>query len=561
MENYKIPFIVKILDKILPAFMGKNVDYQTVRKILILKMTLDGRRTSVLAKAQNANKKKEPKNLMIFNFIMYAVLGIFVAGMQLLDNVFIANTIAYGMLIFVLLSVYIGEFSEILLDTKEKPFYKVLPIQEKELAIAKNIHISLYIGGIAVATMLPSLAAAVYAKGIFYALLYLMMAVIVAMFCLWLAGGLYFLLLKVFSGEKLKDILNYFQVFMTIAIIVGYQIIPRVINFQQINQMQLSDHPAYFILPSAWYSAIFAIVFQGQRSFFFYALLGLGIVVILGFLFLNRYYIMPQFEKELSKLEQSSTENKALTWRKRVFCKLFSKNGQDRAFMELISIHLSRDRNLKLKLYPQLANAFIIPMIVLASVLFSNMSREGVSFVEMMQTIRAMPFYLALYMIVLVAPGIYYIICQSDDTATTWIYQTLPWRDLRDLIKGGIKVVIGQYLSPIFIFAGLLFVILYGLKIVPDLLIIYLFFLLYTQVMIRISSWHLPFSIVGQVKSSGRQVAYFLLGFLMVGVVGAGHFFLLQSIWTKFLAIPVIGVIDFLWWKYGMRKEYVLNRA
>ena len=65
-------------------------------------------------------------------------LGIFIASMQVMPNMFGANTISFAMLIFMLFSVYISEYSAVLLDTTEKSFYGALPIGKNEISTAKT---------------------------------------------------------------------------------------------------------------------------------------------------------------------------------------------------------------------------------------------------------------------------------------------------------------------------------------------------------------------------------------------------------------------------------------
>ena len=180
--------------------------------------------------------------------------------MQVINNPFVVNIFGFGVVIFMLLSFYISDYSTVLLDTTEKAFYSVLPVGEEEKSLAKTIHIALYLGEIATAMLLPSMIVGIYFHGVIYGLLYLLMGIGTAFFCLYLAGGLYYLLLQLFSGEKLKDILNIFQVVMTIGIALAYQIIPRVIDFKAIANWEPSYSPFWFLLPSAWFSAIFAIV-------------------------------------------------------------------------------------------------------------------------------------------------------------------------------------------------------------------------------------------------------------------------------------------------------------
>ena len=227
MKNSEL-FVLKVVDKCVKPFLSKDLNYGQIREMLRLKLIMDSRRVSPAL--QNNGKKigKEPKRSMILTCLVF------------MANMFGANTISFAMLIFMLFSVYISEYSAVLLDTTEKSFYGALPIGKNEISTAKNIHIAYYIGTIAAAMMLPSIVVGFISKGILYGFAFTLVSIVIVVVCLHLAGVIYYLLLKIFSGEKLKDILSGFQIFMTIAIILSYQIVPRAILFFSAISLVLS---------------------------------------------------------------------------------------------------------------------------------------------------------------------------------------------------------------------------------------------------------------------------------------------------------------------------------
>ena len=185
------PFVLKVVDKCVKPFLSKDLNYGQIREMLRLKLIMDSRRVSPAL--QNNGKKigKEPKRSMILTCLVYMGLGIFIASMQVMPNMFGANTISFAMLIFMLFSVYISEYSAVLLDTTEKSFYGALPIGKNEISTAKNIHIAYYIGTIAAAMMLPSMVVGFISKGILYGLAFTLVSIVIVVVCLHLAGVIY----------------------------------------------------------------------------------------------------------------------------------------------------------------------------------------------------------------------------------------------------------------------------------------------------------------------------------------------------------------------------------
>ena len=551
------PFVLKVVDKCVKPFLSKDLNYGQIREMLRLKLIMDSRRVSPAL--QNNGKKigKEPKRSMILTCLVYMGLGIFIASMQVMPNMFGANTISFAMLIFMLFSVYISEYSAVLLDTTEKSFYGALPIGKNEISTAKNIHIAYYIGTIAASMMLPSVVVGFISKGILYGLAFTLVSIVIVVVCLHLAGVIYYLLLKVFSGEKLKDILSGFQIFMTIAIILSYQIVPRVVSIAGFSKGQITFSPVYFLLPSAWFSAILESLFGAGGEWYIYVLAGITVPAFFLLEVLYKKKVMPEFEGELDKLTETAKENKSLSPFSKLMCKLLSKDEQENAFMKLVLIQVSRNRDMKLKLYPQLANVFILPIIM---VLPQITGEKG--FTGFIENLRAGRWGLALlYFTGLTSASIYMIIGQTENPESIMFYQILPIENLSKCIRAGIKVVLFRYLTPIFVALSALLLGVYGFGIIPDVIIAYLSFIFVTGFIIRISAWVLPFSYESDAASAGNNLLMFFMSLFVFAVLGWIHIFWLKTLELQLIGIAVMILANLVLWKFFMNKKYIIARG
>ena len=551
------PFVLKLVDKCVKPFLSRDLNYSHIREMLRLKLIMDSRRVSPAL--QNNGKKigKEPKKSMILTCLVYMGLGIFIASMQVMPNMFGANTISFAMLIFMLFSVYISEYSAVLLDTTEKSFYGALPIGKNEISTAKNIHIAYYIGTIAASMMLPSVVVGFISKGILYGLVFTLVSIVIVVVCLHLAGVIYYLLLKVFSGEKLKDILSGFQIFMTIAIVLSYQIVPRVISIAGFSKGQITYSPFYFLLPSAWFSAILESLFGAGGLWYIYVLAGITVPAVILLEVLYRKKVMPEFEGELDKLTETAKENKSLSPFSKLMCKLLSKDEQENAFMKLVLIQVSRNRDMKLKLYPQLANVFILPIIM---VLPQITGEKG--FTGFIENLRQGRWGLALlYFTGLTSASIYMIIGQTENPESIMFYQILPIENLSKCIRAGIKVVLFRYLTPIFVALSALLLGVYGFGIIPDVIIAYLSFIFVTGFIIRISAWVLPFSYESDAASAGNNLLMFFMSLFVFAVLGWIHIFWLKTLELQLIGIVVMILANLVLWKFFMNKKYIIARG
>ena len=551
------PFVLKLVDKCVKPFLSRDLNYSHIREMLRLKLIMDSRRVSPAL--QNNGKKigKEPKKSMILTCLVYMGLGIFIASMQVMPNMFGANTISFAMLIFMLFSVYISEYSAVLLDTTEKSFYGALPIGKNEISTAKNIHIAYYIGTIAASMMLPSVVVGFISKGILYGLVFTLVSIVIVVVCLHLAGVIYYLLLKVFSGEKLKDILSGFQIFMTIAIILSYQIVPRVVSIAGFSNGQITFSPVYFLLPSAWFSAILESLFGAGGEWYIYVLAGITVPAVILLEVLYKKKVMPEFEGELDKLTETAKENKSLSPFSKLMCKLLSKDEQENAFMKLVLIQVSRNRDMKLKLYPQLANVFILPIIM---VLPQITGEKG--FTGFIENLRQGRWGLALlYFTGLTSASIYMIIGQTENPESIMFYQILPIENLSKCIRAGVKVVLFRYLTPIFVALSALLLGVYGFGIIPDVIIAYLSFIFVTGFIIRISAWVLPFSYESDAASAGNNLLMFFMSLFVFAILGWIHIFWLKTLELQLIGIAVMILANLVLWKFFMNKKYIIARG
>ena len=551
------PFALKLVDKCVKPFLSKDLNYSQIREMLRIKLIMDSRRVPPTFQNNKKKSEKEPKRSMILTCLIYLFLGFMIAPTQILSNVFGANSIGFAMLIFMLFSVYISEYSAVLLDTTEKSFYGALPIGRSEISTAKNIHIAYYIGAIAAAMMLPSIVVGFIFRGILYGFVFTLVSIVIVVVCLHLAGVIYYLLLKVFSGERLKDILSGFQVFMAIAVILSYQIVPKIINMADFSDKELVFSPFYFILPPTWFAAIIAILFGTIKVWYLYVLAGITVPAVILLEVLYKKKVMPEFEGELDKLTETAKENKSLSPFSKFMCKLLSKDEQENAFMKLVLIQISRNRDMKLKLYPQLANVFILPIIMVLPQITREKGLAG--FIE---NLREGRWGLALlYFTGLTSAYIYAIIGQSENAESIMFYQILPIENLSKCIRAGVKVVLFRYLTPIFVALSAILLGVYGFGVIPDLIIAYLSFIFVTGSMIRMGSWVLPFSHEADLANAGIGVLMFFLSFFMLAVFGGTQILLLNTLELQLIGIVVMTLANLVLWKFFMNKKYIIARG
>src|SRR5690242_16897628 len=86
-------FLLRILDLLKGVYRLAGVNYEQVRAIVDVKLTMDNRRHVVAVKQKKENK--EPKNAMLLTLFLYSIFGIFTAIM-----IFTVKSVIVGMILF-----------------------------------------------------------------------------------------------------------------------------------------------------------------------------------------------------------------------------------------------------------------------------------------------------------------------------------------------------------------------------------------------------------------------------------------------------------------------------
>ena len=202
-----------------------------MRMILQIKLTMDGRRVStVMGNNKKTDESKEKNNylcLLMFNAFMSIFIGlIMMSNMPAMKS----TNIVIGINLFMMISLMISDFSAVLLDVKEKNILLPKPIDSKTFNAAKTTHICIYLMGLSLSLNLIPLVIGTIKYGVLFFVIFIIENILAVLIVIAITALLYTLVLKFFDGEKLKDIINYFQILLAFIFAFGYQLVGRVFN-------------------------------------------------------------------------------------------------------------------------------------------------------------------------------------------------------------------------------------------------------------------------------------------------------------------------------------------
>ncbi|ULO07841.1 hypothetical protein H1230_02975 [Paenibacillus sp. 19GGS1-52] len=474
--------VLKLLDKLRGGFRRIGVDYDMMRSILQVKLTMDGRRTpTVLAGAQKREQNKDSSPIRVH--WLYLLLGLMLIALIVQkDHYMIQMSLIFGVVMFMITTTLISDFSSVMLDLRDKNILFSKPVNRITLNMAKSIHVLIYLFTITLTLTGPSLVVSLFRQGILFFVIYGIVIILMDCLILVITALLYLLIMRFFDGEKLKDIINYVQILLTIGITVGYQLISRLFN---ITELGLSFQPAwwqYFIAP-VWFAAPFELLVGGGRATYLIVLTVMAVVIPL---LLIAVYIklIPLFERSLQKLAEQGSSGRdsarLADWLSNVFC----KNQEEGMFFRFTWSMMKNERDFKLKVYPSIGFSIVFPFIFLFNMVWGGGS--GIA--------KDSKAYLFIYFSAMLMQTVVLMLRYSASYKGAWIYKLIPLPGTVPIYRGMLKAALLRLLLPLFAVEAVLFIWLFGIHIIPDLAAVLCALLIYSVICFRLLPQALPFS-------------------------------------------------------------------
>ena len=511
MEDF---FSLKILDLFRPLFEAFGVEYEKMRLIVSMKLTLDKRK----------NNSSENKNSLMQSVILYLVIGLVASRIIVMPiDIMTKMTVLFALIFVMLLTCFITDFSSVILDTYDRHIIGITDVKDITLNMAKIVHIIIYISIISLSISAFSILMILMAYNIGFCLLFILCMILMDFLLIMMTSVIYYLLIKIFKGEKLKDVLNLFQIFMIFVFSIMYYFITSSLSDIQINYT-FSINAYDLFIPFMWFASLFCVIFYGKIQTLYIIMAILGIIVpILSILIYIK--LTPAFERNLDKLEQVSYNEKDSKSKKSFVSKLANKickNNEEKSFFEFIYTNLSRDREFKTRVYPTLASGIIMPLVLL----FVTYDRS-ISIMEYLKSLSMTNNFLNIYLAVILLQNCILLLKYSKEYEASFIYDVLPISKKKNIYSAEFKVIIIKLFVPIFIIIGIPYLILFKAKFIVHLLIAFVSTIFISMGTFRVNDKSLPFSedyavtantsnFLNIIKSIGFVGAAVLLHYLII---------------------------------------------
>lgn len=530
---------------------GANVNH--LWAILKVRVMMDDRKPIAWNQrgSTSATKKKSGRMTSIISAFISLAIGIFYTmPLFLMQDEGMGIAIYFTSLLALLSFSMITDFSNVLLDPRDKYVLLPSPVTDRTILVARLLHTFIYLTRL----VLPLSIGGWVVMGILYgwkaAILFPLPLLLISLTSLFLVMGMYLILIRYARPGKFQSWLSSFQIVFSILIIASFYIGPQLLKEDAI--MAITTENAGFLkaIPSFWISTIFSWV---KPSIFliptrFYNL-GAVLFPLVSFWVMVRF-LAPNFVSRLAAIDAAdsseSPTTKQTSGKKSIamtLARLFNKSKEAQAGFLMAWWQSSRSRTFKMRVYPSLA---YVPL-YFVYILTTNSNHLSLSEAwHQLGSTRNYLFLLYITSFVLLQALNYLVL--SDQYKASWVYHAAPLMKPGYVMAGALKAAWIKYFLPFFIAIGSFVLAKWGLSKWLDVLLALVNVSLFSVCMAYFTYRTFPFSQMESKSKSSGKVFRTLLTMSIPAALGFGHYLAVDLWWLKSLYLLLSLILLWMVW-------------
>lgn len=545
-----------------PVLSKAGVNTGQLHEILRVKLIMDNRRPRTLfaKKRANASNVSNPWMIMFVTLLM----GFFISLLLLFGNTPLAGHTFYFTIFMILMCfTLVTDFTTVLIDTRDQYILLPRPVDDRTIAVSRILHISIYILRLALVQGLPGIiVAGIVDKNALSSIVMLIEILEATFLSILIVNLVYLAMMRSVNPQRFKDMISYFQIAFSTLIFAAYYLLPRLVNFKVLRNIDLLSQWWSYILPPVWISALNAVVVHPlQINAAIAALAVAGLVTPLAGLWFVVKVLAPGFNRKLAILATSEANDTTAptTKEKKVYkedfrdkvANLVAPNPVENAGFRISWKLAARTREFKMKAYPSFG---FVPIMFLYFMLSGG---KGMSVSQKMAKVQGGASYVFLvYLSTIVLSSILTYITQSDKYKSAWVYYALPIGQPGKILSGMFKAVVTLYYLPFVIVLGVGMSIVWGPNVINDIILAFFICMIYGILMALFAVKGLPFSKPVSNKQGGGRAISSLVTLALIGVLGLGHYFIVKWETVVWLAIIPVAALAFTMLHYYKKTTW-----
>jgi len=529
---------------------GLGADIEQLRAILNVRLILDDRKPATMGFQQK--QRKDRKYGTLLNTLMFCVFGfIYMVPLRVVPDRVFSLTIYFSLLFAVITFMLITDFSNVLFDSRDKYILFPRPVSDRTLVLARLLHVFIYLFRIVIPMSLPGWIVLGSIDGWKSATLFIVPLMLLVCMALFIVNSVYLLVLRLAKPEKFKDVINYFQVFVSIFFFASIYLMPRLFDRKHPHDFNILNYPWIRYAPSYWLADCwtwigFPASFPGTALFS-----ALAVVCPLLCMYLLVRYLAPQFSRRIAGIDAVDTgayiapgikqKPPGKFYQKLAY--IFNHGDDARAGFMIAWLQSSRSRSFRMRVYPSFA---FVPIYF-----FYILTQDHDSISESIHHLGEKPNYLLLlYMSSFVMISALTYLTMSDQYKAAWVYYATPVETPGKIMIGAFKAIWVKFFFPFFIFLTAFILYIWGVKSLLDIILAFINVTLFVSCSARVSFRHLPFSIQEQMKQGGARIFRSLIAMIAPVALGLAHYVCIRFdlLWLKFIFMGLSSILLWLVW-------------
>ncbi len=517
-------------------YLMLGINPEQLETILAIKLKMDGRRPifNISAKQQQGKTSKNINwGMMIFMFF----IGLIVSISFFMNQLYLVQIIYFAIFMFFLVMMLITDFTHVLLDERDNTIILARPVNDATFTASRILHIAIYTFKMVLAFSLPGIVVMFIAQGWPSGLMLIPQLLIASILSLLLVNIVYLGLLKMANPQQFKQIISYFQIFFVATLFLLIQVLPRLMMGNK--NIDVVYNQWLMVFPNVWIASLREWAFSfTTASIHLHSMAFLAIVSPFVALFII-LKLSKGFNQKLSSLSGSGTlstkvnnKQNRQTFLSKI-SNLLTGDGTENAGFRFTWFLSGRLRDYKIKVYPSFAH---VPVVYL----FYFINTNG-SISEILTSITDDPMFVLLsYMTSFVFISIFTHVIYTEKYKASWVYYVTPFAEPGKFFTGMYKALFVKYFVTIFLAISVFVMAICGISMANDLLLIFIFNLLFGLFLASMEVKKIPFSQPVSVDSKPRFLKVFMTIFLPL-LMAFIHYWLIR--WEMVINIFVLMLI------------------
>ncbi|PWU18216.1 MAG: hypothetical protein C5B50_09655 [Verrucomicrobia bacterium] len=354
-----------------------------VLRRLFLTLFLRGRSSRGL---QKSGAPKTVGSKLALTLLFYSLFGL-MATMFIGQPLFVLTVYLHSMTLAFLGMFIASSAGEVLFNKEEADILMHRPIDARSLLWSKigvMVQVSLWVAaafnlvGLVVGAASPD-------GGWLFPLAHILSTATEALFCTSCIVLTYQLCLRWFGRERLDALMTTAQVIVAVVVVMGGQLAPQLFRFR--GRIGVPAHSWWMaFIPPVWFAG-FDEALTGHGGPMSWILASVGVGITAGLLLLAFGKLARDYERGLQTLQEAAParpQRSRRRWAEKLAnvqpLRWWLRDPVSRASFLLMTAYLTRDRDVKLRVYPGLAPFLVMPVVFLVGMRSGVTIDFGVAF-------------------------------------------------------------------------------------------------------------------------------------------------------------------------------------